>query len=350
MHRLLLLLAVVTVAVVLAFPLTIRDFTIETASLSRRSNATEKVGYVDVTVATVWTNQHKPRPVDAAALTNPAHIEEWLHSMTTAQYLNLTSADRTQTQAVYGTRLNILDYQDGWYEVAVTGQPTPKNTLGYPGWVPAAQISFDQGYGALQDSKPFAEVNKAPSAMLYRDAAMTDRFLNISYDTRLPVIGQMGHAIQVAVPDGGSAYVSSDAATVYKSVSEIPYPTGQDLVESVRMFLGRPYLWGGASGYAFDCSGLTHTMYDAHGITIARDSDAQADFTGHGTNVTRADLQPGDLIFYATQLDDPSTIYHVAMYAGNQEMVEAYGAGVPVRTTPVRYNSDYWGAQRYLTH
>jgi cell wall-associated NlpC family hydrolase len=174
--------------------------------------------------------------------------------------------------------------------------------------------------------------------------------MNITYDTRLPVIERWGELIQIAVPSGGSAYVSVRHTTVYDSVSSIPYPTGKDLVNAGKLFLNRRYLWGGTSGYAFDCSGFTHTLYDAHGITIARDSDAQADFTGHGTKIVQSDLQARDLIFYASNLTDPGLIYHVAMYAGDNEMLEAYGAGIPVRVTPVRFNDDYWGAERFLTH
>jgi cell wall-associated NlpC family hydrolase len=314
------------------------------------AGAAPEVGYVDVSVATVWTDPSKPRPVDAPALTNPTRIGHWLKAMSVKQYLGLTEGNRTQTQALYGAPLDILGYQDGWYEVAVPGQPTPKNALGYPGWVPAAQVSFDARYGQLQSSRPFAEVDKAAAATLYRDAAMTQRFMRASYDTRLPVIGQSGQVVQVAVPSGGSAYVSAGDVSVYSSVSAIPYPTGQQLVAAAKLFLGRPYLWGGTSGFAFDCSGLTHTVYDAHGITIGRDADAQADFTGHGTRVPRSDLQPGDILFYASDLSDPSTIYHDAMYAGHGKMIEAYGAGVPIRITRVRFNKDYWGAERYLTH
>jgi cell wall-associated NlpC family hydrolase len=320
------------------------------STVHSRDAVVQEVGFISVSVATVWTDSSKPRPVDAPALTNPADIEGWLNSMTVDQYLDLTNSDRTQTQALYGTSVSILSQQDGWYEVVVHGQPTPKNSLGYPGWVPAAQVSLDSSYGQLVTSKPFAAVDKVAAAPLYRDSLMTETFVDISYDTRLPVIEHLGGVIQVAVPSGGSAYLSAKHATVYDSVSSILYPTGKELVNAGKLFLGRPYLWGGASGFAFDCSGLTHTLYDAHGITIARDSDAQADFTGHGTKVAQSELQAGDLIFYASNITDPGSIYHVAMYAGGGEMLEAYGAGIPVRITDVRFNADYWGAERFLTH
>lgn len=307
-----------------------------------------QAAFIDVAVATLWTDPTKPRPIDEPALTNPVEIQTWLDSMNVSQFRNLTDNSRTQTQALYGAPVDILNYQDGWYEVAVPGQPTPKNTLGYPGWIPANQVSLDASYGKLQSTKPFATVNKVPTAALYRDARLELKYVELSYDTRLPVLSQTGGVVQVALPSGGSAYLSTSDVTVYDSDKAIPYPTKEDLVNTAKMFLDRPYLWGGMSGFAFDCSGFTHTIYHAHGITIPRDSDAQADFTGHGTSVSKEDLQPADLIFYASNQSDPSTIYHVAMYVGNGKMAEAYDAGTPVRITPVRLEEDYWGAERFL--
>lgn len=313
--------------------------------------STPKVGYVDVSVATVWTDPSKPRPVDAPALTNPVHIQQWLDDMSTAQRLALTDNNATQTQALYGNRVDIIGSQPGWYEVAVPGQPTPKNPLGYPGWVPADQVSFDGGhdrFGALQAHHPFALVDTSAMTTLYRDPDLSHGLMQISYDTRLPVVGHRGQAIEVATPGGGAAWLPARAVSVYTSQSAIPTPTSAQLVSDAKMFLGRPYLWAGTSGYAFDCSGLTHTLYHANGITIGRDADAQADFTGHGTAVARNDLKPGDIIFYASDLSNPSTIYHDAMYVGDGNMIEAYGAGIPIRIVPVRFNGDYWGAERYL--
>ena len=63
--------------------------------------------------------------------------------------------------------------------------------------------------------------------------------------------------------------------------------------------------------------------------------------------VSQNDLQPGDLLFYATS-PDPASIYHVAMYIGHQQMIEAYDAATPVRITAVRFGTDYWGAERFL--
>ncbi|KAK2811173.1 hypothetical protein FQN50_002270 [Emmonsiellopsis sp. PD_5] len=321
-----------------------------TALPSQLQSRDTQVGYISVSVATVWTDSSKPRPeVDTPALTNPADIRGWLDSMTLDQFLDLTDSSRTQTQALYGAEVNIVSEQDGWYEVEVKSQPSPKDELGYPGWVPAVQVLADSAYGKLLAEKPFAAIDKAATTTLYRDRHLKDASMEISYNTRLPVIKSLGKVIKVAVPGGDVAYVAAKDATVYNAVSDIPYPTGEDLLEAGKLFIDDHYLWGGASGFAFDCSGLTHTLYDAHGITIGRDADAQADYIGHGENVPKEDLQVGDLIYYAHNLSDPSTIYHVAMYAGDDTMLEAHGAAVPTGIHPVRFDENYWGAQRFLT-
>jgi gamma-D-glutamyl-L-lysine dipeptidyl-peptidase len=300
--------------------------------------------YVDVSVATVWTAPASPRPVDHPALTNPVNIPRWLSEMSLADTLGLIGDNLTQTQALYGDRVYILARQAGWDEVAVPGQPTPKNPLGYPGWVPSVQLTAGRGFAALQ-SRPFALV-QAPTAWLYDNSALTRENMQISAGTRLPVLARAGQAILVATPGGGARWLSARDAAVYRSASDIPYPIGASLVAYAERFLHRPYLWAGRSGFAFDCSGFTSLIYQVNGITIPRDASAQAQYGG-GRMVSKNDLQAGDLLFYATS-QEPDSIYHVAMYIGDQQMIEAYDAATPVRITAVRFGTDYWGAERFV--
>jgi cell wall-associated NlpC family hydrolase len=72
-------------------------------------------------------------------------------------------------------------------------------------------------------------------------------------------------------------------------------------------------------------------------------------FTGdqwtEGAHVSQSELRPGDLVFFATNTADPSTIHHVGMYVGNGEMVDAPFTGANVRYDPA-FRSDYIGAVR----
>jgi cell wall-associated NlpC family hydrolase len=106
------------------------------------------------------------------------------------------------------------------------------------------------------------------------------------------------------------------------------------------MFVGVPYLWAGASAFAFVCSGFTSTVYKSHGVVIPRDADAQAN---RGTPVARKRLRRGDLVFYARS----GHVHHVALYVGGGMMIEARRTGTRVRIVPVRTRG-YWGARRYV--
>ncbi|GAA4557237.1 C40 family peptidase [Planotetraspora kaengkrachanensis] len=317
------------------------------AAGAQTAPATPPIAYVDVSVATVWTSPDSPRPIDAPALTDPVDPEKWLAGMTVDDKRGLTSGNLTQTQVLYGRPVYVVAQQGDWAEVAVPGQATPKNSLGYPGWVPKAQLTSSPGYAAVAENRPFALVNRAPATWLYNDLGRRSKALKISANTRLPELARVGDSVLVFTPGDGAKWLAAGDVTVYDSESDIPRPTGADLVNYAKKFLNVPYLWAGRAGFGFDCSGFTSTVYEANGISIPRDSGPQATFGG-GTKVDRADLQAGDLIFYARN-NGTGSIYHVAMYIGDQQMIEAYDAATPVRITPVRFNSDYWGAVRYLT-
>ena len=306
--------------------------------------------FVAVSVATVWTTPQSPRPVDHPALTNPVDIRGWLSDMTPADQETLTSDNVTQTQALFGDRVFVVGQQGDWDEVVVPGQPTPKNALGYPGWIPKAQLATDARYGALKDHAPFALADRGITTWLYRDSLLSDHDLEISSNTWLPVLNRTDTAVRVATPDRGPRWLDARTVTVYEKPSQITHPTGADLVRYAAVFVNVPYLWGGRAGFGFDCSGFTSTLYQVHGITLPRDADAQA-ADSHGRAIDESALQPGDLLFYShgsKDPDNPGSIYHVAMYSGNGEMIEAFDSTTPVRTTPVRLDADYWGARRYL--
>jgi cell wall-associated NlpC family hydrolase len=109
--------------------------------------------------------------------------------------------------------------------------------------------------------------------------------------------------------------------------------------------LGAPYRWGAEGPSEFDCSGLTSFAYAKAGMTIPRVSRAQ--FAAHAgvRPVDRMQLVAGDLVFFADNPRDSSTIHHVGMYIGRGLMVEAPYTGAVVRTSSI-WRSSYAGAVR----
>jgi cell wall-associated NlpC family hydrolase len=108
---------------------------------------------------------------------------------------------------------------------------------------------------------------------------------------------------------------------------------------------GSPYVWGAEGPSTFDCSGLTSFAYAAAGVTIPRVSRAQFAAYAGMRPVDRLHLVPGDLVFFADNPRNPSTIHHVGMYIGRGLMVEAPHTGAVVRTSSIM-RSSYAGAVR----
>ncbi|MGW1894150.1 C40 family peptidase [Streptomyces sp. NPDC002004] len=140
------------------------------------------------------------------------------------------------------------------------------------------------------------------------------------------------------------------------------------VIEAALSQRGVPYSWGGgnadgksygvccspsgktgATVKGFDCSGLTTYAYAQVGVHLPRTAAAQASVgrripASRGTSA----LQPGDLVFYAYAPHRDSAIYHVGIYIGGGQMINAPRPGTVVRTDAVDATSGYAGGARVL--
>jgi peptidoglycan DL-endopeptidase LytF len=116
------------------------------------------------------------------------------------------------------------------------------------------------------------------------------------------------------------------------------------LLNDTRNYLGVPYKWGGMTPSGFDCSGFVYYMFNQHGVNMARNTSAGL-YT-MGTVVDRANLQPGDLVFFA--VNQPGTISHVGFYMDNNQFVSATSSkGIDIVSMDNIYWKKYYvGAKR----
>lgn len=88
---------------------------------------------------------------------------------------------------------------------------------------------------------------------------------------------------------------------------------GRAAVAFAQSLLGTPYLWGGTGRGGYDCSGLVQAAWRSAGVRLPRTTYTQIHA---GTQVRRAELRPGDLVF-------THRLGHVQLYAGGGRILEA---------------------------
>jgi len=244
---------------------------------------------------------------------------------------------RSDTEALFGDRVVIVALRPGWAKVVVPSQPSQKARGGYPGWIPLRQLTARVPTRTAQ----VATVTSR-TAWLLSDDADHARIMEVSFGTRLHVVGQVGHDVRVVTPRGAVRRLADHAVVVRAPGAAAIPPTRLGLRRTARSFLGLHYLWGGLSGFGLDCSGLTWLDYRVHGIRIPRDALPQS---RRGRHTSRPAI--GDLLFYASG----GLVHHVSMYIGKGLMIHAPHTGATVQIVKVSaqpLRSEYAGARRYV--
>lgn len=239
---------------------------------------------------------------------------------------------RIDTQLLLGDAVRVLAVQGQWAQVVVPTQKTPLDPRGYPVWMPLRQLTAVPP----PDARRSAIVIKPTAVLRTADGAKT---LRVSFGTELPVSGEAAKTYEVATSAG---LMVVDKSVV--SIRTLPQ-NGLSIVANARYFLGLKYLWGGTSGFGYDCSGLVYAIFKAHGILLPRDADPQS---RGGRAVARANLLPGDLVFFSRG----GSAYHVAIYAGQGLIIDSPSPGYPLEQVPLStfpLLGDYSGARRFLT-
>lgn len=134
-----------------------------------------------------------------------------------------------------------------------------------------------------------------------------------------------------------SASYSSDGGG--SGGGNFPPPTRaprSEVVAIAKQYLGARYVWGASGPNTFDCSGFTMFVYRQVGVSLPHSSRAQIHY---GERVSRADLQPGDLVFFG------SPIHHVGMYVGGGMYIHAPHTGDVVKISSMG-RGDFAGACR----
>jgi peptidoglycan DL-endopeptidase CwlO len=182
---------------------------------------------------------------------------------------------------------------------------------------------------------------------IYSTTIFIERLLEVPSWEQMPVTVAAQTVQRSAFPDAyakweglaadlvGNLADVVDPANCGPGAASLPEGVARTAISFALGEVGKPYLWGGTGPDRYDCSGLLLRAFQTAGINLPRVSRQQFYAGGH---VPVRQMLPGDLLFYATDPGDPSTIHHVAMYIGDDQMVEAPYTGEFVRVRPVPWD------------
>lgn len=218
------------------------------------------------------------------------------------------------TQLLLGTPVKILQLVDGWYRIQSPDQ--------YIGWCDGSVLApvTETELAAWKQSDRY--LYRQISGFAFSEANGHSRVVSdLVLGDLFTVSGEQNGFLRIQFPDGRSGFVQKNECRPY-SEWVLEEPKVDQAIETAGMLAGSPYLWGGTSSKAVDCSGLMKTAWFSQGVILARDASQQARY-GEVLEVTDSlDFQPGDLLFFGRSKD---RISHVAMYIGNGKYIHSSG-------------------------
>lgn len=218
------------------------------------------------------------------------------------------------SQVLMGTPLKVHEFKDKFYRVE-----TPE---GYFGWLDAKglQLLSEQEMSSWKVSQRyfFREISGCAFDSPGKDGeVVSDLVLGDLFEGEPSPTG----FIRIKFPDGRKGCIPQAECISFEdwigTEPDIP-----SLLSVARRMTGFPYLWGGASAKASDCSGFTKLVYYSQAVILARDASQQAR-CGEAIDISRVgNLLPGDLLFFGANPERPG---HVGIHLGEGDFIHSSG-------------------------
>jgi len=234
-------------------------------------------------------------------------------------------------QTLLGTVLPIYEEQNDFYYI--------ENWDGYPGWITMNSVAVAEREEAVAwlASDPVV-FGRNHGRVTTDKAPESEGLVDLVACARVNKINEDGEYAEVALPDRRRGFVPK--RKMLPAGTERTTGTRDKLIQTARQFLGIPYLWGGTSTKAFDCSGFVQTVFRVVDVPLPRNASEMA-MVGREISLVegRHLLEPGDLLFFGKSAKRTT---HVALLLDGEEFIHSEGL--------VRCNSLVEGHERYSEH
>ncbi len=257
-----------------------------------------------------------------------------------------------------GTVVELTAVEGDWYRISYEGQR---------GFVSAQYITrYDTASGLNAAGKVTADVLNIRAAAKSGSTSLgtvtngtviavtgieTGGWFAVSYNgvsgyvaSQYVLICSPASITSAADKPAGTADAAESTETAETTDSTVsPSASASDIVSVAQQYLGVPYVYGGSSPSGFDCSGFTMYVFAQVGISLPHGATSQLSY---GTEVSRSNLQPGDLVFFQ---DYGAVASHVGIYIGGDQFIHASSSSGNSRCVTTSSLSESYYASHYLT-
>jgi cell wall-associated NlpC family hydrolase len=241
------------------------------------------------------------------------------------------------TQVLMGTVVKLLKKENGYYYIQM-----PDN---YLGWIDSANVFITDPDGVNKWNNARKVIITAFKATIWKNPGTSS--------------GVQCHAVtgcilesdstkdgwtSVELPNGHKGFIADSVVQNLDEWKKSRHLTGDNLEKTAKELLGIPYLWGGTSVRAMDCSGFVKTVYRLNGMELQRDAYQQAkQGTGVEPGKNFQNLRKGDLLFFGQKATraQPEHITHVGLYLENRLFIHSFKSSGKV------YYSSFNPASKY---
>ncbi len=225
-------------------------------------------------------------------------------------------ASEMVSQAVLGTPLRLLKQERGWFFVQSPDR--------YLSWISAASLQPFDDAGMEAWKGQHRLLFTGICGAVTHEGPDKDKISDLVAGSIVHKTGESAFFYRVELPDRRTGLTASAGWVDFDYWKSDTLRTAEQLVSTAKQFLGLPYLWGGTSSKAFDCSGFTRTLFFLNGLLLERDASQQY---RHGTELPSdslfSALTAGDLLFFGRE--EPLRIVHVGMYLGDRRVIHSSG-------------------------
>ena len=264
-----------------------------------------------------------------------AKLGDKIYGVSTQSVINFRTSGKysaeSATQVMMGTPVRLLEKNGNGWTRAITPE-------GYIAWVtsPSVQEMTKEELDAYTAKKKVIVTNKYET-LYSQPSANSEMVSDIVWGNILIDLGKQGAWHKVGLADGRTGYLPASAVESFDKWLDSRNPTPENIIATAKKFIGVPYMWGGTSIKAVDCSGFTKSTYFLNGLVLARDASQQC-HTGDNIDVDKyyegdytvealSNLKKGDLIFFGTKAtaEKKERVTHVGIYIENGIFIHSAG-------------------------